>query len=423
MVEKMEKFNRFAPFYLDDASSDCTFSIGPEKIPAHKIVLASCSPVFNAMFFGSLPEQNDIRIVDVSTDGFKEFLEYFYHDDIDVTKHKCIVEVMYLAEKYEVTGYLGAILPFLMTTDPMVCLELVAKCEFPELQEILKQMIIDNHTEFFESETFVQYDANILKMILTWDELKVYSEEIFMACYRWTEYAWKQQQKQQKQLKEEDDENETIVDIEPTPADIRAKMNGFFDLIEISSMKSRTLVTNLVKFADFFTKSDLMMIHKVLADKYPVALDNLVKRMCDLNVEKQVHFIRKIESITFESSKELFFIDYFLPNVNSFAGINMFYPHIMTLSKKSLAEQEKDIVLMRKIVRSSFATRSSDDETIKIQPNTKYEIRIIISNFTSAQKWCVPMVYTSNVCDFGPDEKITIDGHSIISKLQFKSSN
>lgn len=105
-ARKTEKFNRFAAFFLDQSSSDITFIVGPEdcpvpeKIPAHKIVLASCSPVLNAMFF---------RIVDVSTDGFKEFLGYFYHDELDVAELKCVIEVVYLAEKYEVSGCLAAI--------------------------------------------------------------------------------------------------------------------------------------------------------------------------------------------------------------------------------------------------------------------------------------------------------------------------
>lgn len=419
MAEKTLKFNRFASFFLDQLSADITFIVGPEncpmpeKIPAHKIVLASCSPVFNAMFFGSLPEQSEIRIIDVSANGFKEFLEYFYHDEKDVTKHKCIVEVMYLAEKYEVSGCLAAILPFLMKSDPVVCLELVAKCEFPELQEISKQMIIEHHTEFFGSESFLQYGCDVLKMILAWDEVKVHGEEIFMACYRWAENTWKEQQQKQQQ-------DETNAEVEPTPADIRAQMNDFFDLIEFSTMKSHVLVTKMVKYADFFTKSDLVAIHKVLAIKYPAALDNLLDYTCDLKADDQEHIIKKIESITFESSKKLFFIDYHVLKDISLSGTSILYPYIMTLSKKSLANGEKEIVLMRKNVRSSFSTRSSDDNTIVIQPNTKYEIRLLFPNFTTEQKLCVPTAYMPDVCDLEDDEKVTIEGNSIISGLQFK---
>lgn len=415
MATKTEKLNRFAPFFLDQSSSDITFIVGPEdcpepeKIPAHKIVLASCSPVLNAMFFGGLAEQSDVRIIDASSDGFKEFLEYFYHDELDVAKLKCIVDVMYLAQKYEVNGCLAAILPFVMTTDPLACLELVAKCEFPELEEIVKQVISGDATKFFESQSFVQCDSNILKMILGWDEVKAHGDEVFTVCYRWAENT----------LKQRDNENE------PTPADIREQMNDFFDLIEFSSMKSHVLVENLIKYADFFTKSDLVAIHKVLAIKYPVALDGLPVRTCYLKADEQEHFVKKIESITFESSKEVFFIDYALSVDLIFSNLCSIYPYIMTLSEKPSADAEKDVVLMRKIVRSSFQAKSNDNDndTIKIQPNTKYEIRLIFPNLTTEQKLHMPFVYTSTVCDLGDEEGLSIEGNSIISQLEFKWRN
>lgn len=302
-----------------------------------------------------------------------------------------------------------------MTTDPMVCLELVAKCEFPELREIVKQVIMGDPTKFFESESFVQCDSNILKTILEWDEVKAHGEKVFAVCYRWAENALKQQP--QEQL-----ENEPVVESEPTPAAIREQMNDFFDLIEFSSMKSSALLTNSVKFADFFTKSDLVAIHKVLAIKYPVALDSLPVRSCYLEVGDQDHFVEKIESITFESSKEMFFIDYHL-HTFIFPDLCVIYPYMMTLSKKPSADAEKDVVLMRKIVRSSFSTQSNGDDTIKIQPNTTYELRLIFSNLAIEQKLRVPLTYASTDCSLGDDEKLIIEGHSIISELEFKWRN
>lgn len=368
------------------------------------------------MFFGSLAEQNDVRIIDVSIDGFKEFLEYFYHDDLDVAKLKHIVEVVYLAEKYEVSGYLAAILPFLrMSGEPMMFLELVAKCELPELQEIVRKAIIDEPKKLFESESFVQYDTKVLKMILGWDEVNAYGEEMFMACYRWAKNSLKQRQQQLQQ------ENETIVESEPTPADIREQMNDFFDLIEFSSMKSHTLIMKMVEFADFFTKSDLIAIHKILAVKYPGVLSWLPVHSYGLDSGVPENCVKKIESITFESSKELLFIGYHLSYDLLLSSVNVIYPHVMALTKKSLADDGKDIVLMRKIVRSAFSHIPSDaDETIKIQPNAKYEIRLLFANITSEQKLCVSTAFTSIEYDLGNDEKLIIQGNSIISELLFK---
>lgn len=59
---------------------DCTFLVGNEPnqivIKGHKLILAMASPVFEAMFFGGMPEINDpILILDVQPEAFKALLE------------------------------------------------------------------------------------------------------------------------------------------------------------------------------------------------------------------------------------------------------------------------------------------------------------------------------------------------------------
>lgn len=61
--------------------SDCTFVVGSETnqviLPAHKLVLAMASPIFEAMFFGGLLERNEpiVTIPDVQPDVFKALLQ------------------------------------------------------------------------------------------------------------------------------------------------------------------------------------------------------------------------------------------------------------------------------------------------------------------------------------------------------------
>lgn len=60
--------------------SDCRFIVGSEPnqqvFEAHKLFLAMSSPVFEAMFFGGIPENNPIAILDVQPDAFKALLEW-----------------------------------------------------------------------------------------------------------------------------------------------------------------------------------------------------------------------------------------------------------------------------------------------------------------------------------------------------------
>lgn len=60
--------------------SDCSFLVGSEPhqvvVPAHKLILAMASPVFEAMFYGGMAEGNEpIPILDVQPDAFKALLE------------------------------------------------------------------------------------------------------------------------------------------------------------------------------------------------------------------------------------------------------------------------------------------------------------------------------------------------------------
>ena len=63
-------------------AADIVFEVGPsdgqvEQISAHKYVLVSRSPVFEAMFYGALSQntKDTIRITDVEPDAFKEALK------------------------------------------------------------------------------------------------------------------------------------------------------------------------------------------------------------------------------------------------------------------------------------------------------------------------------------------------------------
>lgn len=60
--------------------ADCHFLVGSESnqqlLSGHKLVLAMASPVFDAMFNGTLPEKNDpISITDVRPDAFMALME------------------------------------------------------------------------------------------------------------------------------------------------------------------------------------------------------------------------------------------------------------------------------------------------------------------------------------------------------------
>lgn len=84
--------------------SDCTFQVGErtdfEVFKAHKLILASCSPVFEAMCFGPLAEKQCISIDDMEPDVFRMLLEYIYTDSIKLSSVEEAGGVLYASKKY-----------------------------------------------------------------------------------------------------------------------------------------------------------------------------------------------------------------------------------------------------------------------------------------------------------------------------------
>lgn len=78
------------------------------RIPAHRLIIASASPVFKQLLFDSATNQlivcdEDIEITDIEPAAFLEFLRYAYTDSARLTKDNA-VGVMVAARRYEITN-------------------------------------------------------------------------------------------------------------------------------------------------------------------------------------------------------------------------------------------------------------------------------------------------------------------------------
>lgn len=106
-----------AKLYLNVKTSDVCFVFESEqgdgiagethRVYAHKAILAAGSDVFDAMFFGQLKENGEIKIVDASADAFEEFLQFFYRTKMQLTMEN-LGDVVNLCRKYQVDDALKA---------------------------------------------------------------------------------------------------------------------------------------------------------------------------------------------------------------------------------------------------------------------------------------------------------------------------
>ena len=97
---------RTAFLFNNTHMSDITFVVlagsdGTQvRVPAHKLVLAMGSPVFEAMFYGGLAEKRrEIELPDTELPYLLEFLRFLYCDEVNLTTDNTF-GVQYLAQKY-----------------------------------------------------------------------------------------------------------------------------------------------------------------------------------------------------------------------------------------------------------------------------------------------------------------------------------
>ncbi|KAH7684706.1 Btbd6 protein, partial [Aphelenchoides avenae] len=83
-----------------------------ELIPAHILVVAPASDVFNATLLGSFDVPPTIDVPDGDPDSFKEMLRYIYTDSKVVTVGNAS-GLLYLAKKYLLSGLIEQVVDHL----------------------------------------------------------------------------------------------------------------------------------------------------------------------------------------------------------------------------------------------------------------------------------------------------------------------
>ncbi|XP_014226111.1 speckle-type POZ protein A-like [Trichogramma pretiosum] len=97
------KFN-FEWIFLDKNFSDVVLrTANGKEIPGHKLVLATASPVFKAMFNHDMLENKSqsVDMIDISYDAAVEMLRYIYTGSVETKEYSLAAEVLAAAEKYQ----------------------------------------------------------------------------------------------------------------------------------------------------------------------------------------------------------------------------------------------------------------------------------------------------------------------------------
>ena len=158
-------------------------------IPAHKLVLSIGSPVFEAMFYGELPETSDsIELPDCEYDSLLELFRYIYSDEVDLNGSN-VIGVFYLAKKYMVPSLADKCTEYLQdnldSSNVFNILPLAQKYEEKTLVDQCWKVIDEQTEEAVKSEGFATIERSLLEELVKRDSLNIHEVNLFKAVDFW----------------------------------------------------------------------------------------------------------------------------------------------------------------------------------------------------------------------------------------------
>ncbi|XP_052224013.1 BTB/POZ domain-containing protein 6-like [Dreissena polymorpha] len=171
---------------------DVTLEAGNEKkqIKCHKFILASRSPVFYAMFCGTLAESKDVICVpDIEPSTLEHLLRYLYSGKVEINA-EIALSLLYAARKYDIPVLEIQCKSFLsenMDTEN-VCTILDQAIVFDDKDlkdKSLEFIMLTKSESVLKSNAFVRMSKSGLQEVLNLDILNASECEVYVGCKRW----------------------------------------------------------------------------------------------------------------------------------------------------------------------------------------------------------------------------------------------
>ncbi|CAO2613977.1 BTB/POZ domain-containing protein 1 [Lemmus lemmus] len=192
---------RFAFLFNSELLSDVRFVLaagGPQRIPAHRFVLAAGSAVFDAMFNGGMATTSaEIELPDVEPAAFLALLRFLYSDEVQIGP-ETVMTTLYTAKKYAVPALEAHCVDFLtkhLRADNAFMLLTQARLfDEPQLASLCLDTIDKSTMDAISAEGFTDIDIDTLCAVLERDTLSIRESRLFGAIVRWAEAECQRQQ-------------------------------------------------------------------------------------------------------------------------------------------------------------------------------------------------------------------------------------
>lgn len=237
-------------FILTDKAGD------EKRILAHKVILATASPIFNELFTNDSQRNDNIRITDISAEGFTEFLQLFYKSKVDFTIDH-ITDVLRLIDKYDVPDCFKVVQAFLhnSVTIENVCLLFGLATSFNLCDDVIKRlesMIKVNSKPALESATFPLISKATMEIILGWNGLNCDETIVFEAVINWAKAAAVRR------------------GLETSVENIKEELGSAIKLIRFPTLSLEQFVNVLEKYPNLLNSNEYIDILAYIAKKRPL---------------------------------------------------------------------------------------------------------------------------------------------------------
>lgn len=241
--------------YLDEKTADVFFLLETndgkiDRIPAHKAILTTGSKVFETMFYGSIPEGSEVKIPNGNSAAFKEFLQFFYIDQITMTPAN-INDVMNFVRQYGIERCMVQCVDFLKDTltndDVCSCYQLAIQFELVDLKHFCERKISGNAEDVLKTEGFLNASWDLLQLVAGLHPLVCQELDAFV--------AWAKKSCEKNGLDPRDGKN------------LREQLGeSILHLIQFKGMNIKDFARN-AKYEGLFTMSELLEIVQIIGCK------------------------------------------------------------------------------------------------------------------------------------------------------------
>ncbi|XP_066285390.1 kelch-like protein 24 [Branchiostoma lanceolatum] len=187
---------------------DVTLCAEGKEIPCHRVVLATCSDYFKAMFGGSLSEskKDKIEMGGVSVEALQQLVDYAYTSKVNVTEEN-VRPLFVAANMLQFAHVETACEKFLIKSlSPTTCMGTWAlghKMSSEWVSDRARHCAIKNFEEACKTEEFLELPLDILETYISEDGLHAKKEErVLEVVMLWVRHDLKERQKHLEDLLE-----------------------------------------------------------------------------------------------------------------------------------------------------------------------------------------------------------------------------